>query len=129
MSSGVRIVSRWLSTILVGAGCGGLFFVLGFGGGVFVVGVLLAFGGALFVGATNLATWASWLGRLPRPISREEFAELYGRGVSRAISVGLFGLGMAFGGWANSPGYLLLAGAAGISILLLTLDKSPRADR
>lgn len=89
---------------------------------VFIGGMFVLAGG-MFVSSSFRASWlAPLFNAPPRGITPEESAELFGRGFTRAVFVGLLGIGLVFGGWVRAPGFLLPAGIAGVIALLVTRE-------
>ncbi len=113
------------SPVLLGAGGGALISILAGGDASFFLGALFAIAGGMFVSFTMRAAWLGPLFNVPpRTITQEESTDLFGRGFTRAVFVGLFGVGLMFGGQVSSPGFPLLAGAAGVIVLLITRDST-----
>jgi len=124
VNAAIQSVVRLLGLVLFGAGLGALISMAGSGPAMTTVGGLLVFGCGIFVGAT-VYTAPALAFRLPlRPVTFDDLADHFGPGFVLAIYLGLFGAGLAFGGWVASPSPLLVTGVAGLLALLVTRQPS-----
>jgi len=124
MNARFRAVARWIATILIGLGIGGVAVLLGQPSvAVDVGGVMLAIGG-IFVGVTVRTTWL-----LPfwRPEDRAaQYASLLTPGLFRAVAIGFLGAGICVGGLTAAGWPVALAAVAGLVGLVLT--RAPEGD-
>src|SRR4051794_6503167 len=103
---------RWAAVLLTGAGLGGLAALNGYSVVATALGGVLSLISLAIVSATVLATYFT-----SGPVS-----QLAGSGLFRAVTLGFFGAGLAAGGLMTVAWPLVIAGLAGLVVLLLTRE-------
>src|SRR3954471_13391270 len=121
-----RLVVRWIATILVATGCGGVASAAGGAPLAAIVGGVLLFAGGVFVGATVCAAYLVLL-LLPAHAGDDQDTvatddELLSPGMFHAATLGFIGVGLALGALAPVGWHLAIASTAGLVALVLTAE-------